>query len=295
MACYRPIPAYQLGSEPPRLWPPLGTENLQLPCGKCIGCKAARANQWAHRCEHEASIWKDNSFITLTYADERLPKDGHLSSTDFQRFLKRLRQHSSRHRSSIGRSHSANIRYFGCGEYGERHGRPHYHALLFNCTFNDQYQTGVRHGEPVFHSDTLQKLWPNGNHEIGTVTGRSAHYIAKYNLKKQGAGNFDADGVERPAPFLRMSLKPAIGATWLEKYHEDLQHGYLVQNGHQHGLPRYYKTSLKNKYTTTHELLQKHSQQHRIQTPTDNNTTARRLDAEKIHEQKKQKQEMREF
>ena len=49
---------------------------LTLPCGNCIGCRLERSRQWAVRCMHEASLYEDNCFLTLTYSPEFLPSDG---------------------------------------------------------------------------------------------------------------------------------------------------------------------------------------------------------------------------
>jgi hypothetical protein len=52
-----------------------------------------------------------------------------------------------------------------------------------------------------------------------------------------------------------MSLKPAIGAEWLAKYRDDLQHGYLVENGRKHAIPRYYKDKIRDTYPELRERV----------------------------------------
>lgn len=47
---------------------------VSIPCGQCIGCRLERARQWAVRCVHEASLYEDNCFITLTFDDQFLDK-----------------------------------------------------------------------------------------------------------------------------------------------------------------------------------------------------------------------------
>ena len=98
MACYHPILAYRskTGRDPiTGKWPIVfnitqgyADMPVQLPCGQCIGCRLERSRQWAIRCVHEASLYDDNCFITLTYDDERAVS---LNYTDFQLFMKRLR------------------------------------------------------------------------------------------------------------------------------------------------------------------------------------------------------------
>lgn len=286
MACYWPIPALQYGSEPPRLWPPKGAANLALPCGKCIGCRQARATQWAVRCKHEAAQWRHNTFITLTYDDDNAPKEGHLEPEELQRFFKRLRKHAYSTGSSIDSDRSGNIRYFACGEYGDKTDRPHYHALLFNAGFIDARKVG----KDLWESDALKELWPYGANRLGEATPAAAGYIAKYGLKKQGAGDHDKDGVWRPAPFLRMSLKPAIGSKWLEKYGTDLQHGYLEDNGFKHGVPRSYQAKLA---PMALEQLKQNAAKHRFGRKSDHNHPDRLRAAEVIHERRKQLTENR--
>ena len=67
-------------------------EVLKLPCGQCVGCRLERSRQWAIRCDHEASLYEDNCFITLTYRDADLPADMSLNLKHFQTFMKRLRK-----------------------------------------------------------------------------------------------------------------------------------------------------------------------------------------------------------
>lgn len=290
MSCYRPIPAYNGGSGRVQLWPPKGKANITLPCGRCIGCRTQKAAEWAARCEHEARSWPRNTFITLTYDDKHLPPENHLVPKHLQDFLKRLRKYADRNRSIIDRDSRSNIRFFACGEYGERTARPHYHAVLFNCGFLDQQKVG----KDLYHSPTLAKLWKWGGHRLGEATPAAANYIAQYSLKKQGAGNHDADGVWRPAPFLRMSLKPAIGANWLDKFADDLANGYLVRpEGRRMGVPRYYQKRLDKMRPEILERLKLNNERHRYENPSDNQYEERLQAAEIMHHRRKQLTEQR--
>lgn len=286
MPCYHPVAAYQeKAGDPVKFGIPGQRGNLALPCGKCIGCRTDRATTWANRSTHEASMWRHNSFVTLTYADEHLPQDGHLRPKDLTNFIKRLRAYDYRSGSALDRDRSSNIRFFACGEYGENTSRPHYHALLFNCAFRDKHRVG----QSLHESELLTKLWPYGAHRLGELTPASAAYVAQYNLKKQGRGDFDADGVERVAPFLRMSFRPAIGADWLADYAHDLQHGYLVQGGRKHPLPRYYRDKIKEHLPELREQIQTAIERHRLTGQIGDRKTPERLkDSETIHTRRKQ-------
>lgn len=221
-------------------------EVLDLPCGKCEGCLLERAQEWAGRCEQEASLWRNNVFVTLTYAPEFLPVVGGvatLSRRDFQLFMKRLR------RDRRG------VRFIVAGEYGKL-GRPHYHALLFNCAFPDRV---ILQGKDVrrpgshalYRSAELEGLWPLGYSSLGEVTFESAAYVARYTLKKAGAvvaegssGDRSADGkgVVREAEWMSMSLKPGIGAGWFEKYKREVfpLDEVVTKAGRRFRPPRYY-------------------------------------------------------
>lgn len=218
---------------------------MSVPCARCIGCRTDRASEWARRCVHEAAEWDKNCFLTLTYSESHLPRLGHLVPTDLQLFFKRLRQFTVRHPDIIAGDRSKGIRFFACGEYGDIRDRPHYHALLFNCFFNDQ----VRVGEALFESPSVSSLWEFGKHRIGECNVRSANYVAQYSLKKQyGAAAMEDTDVDfetgevvvRPQPFLRMSLRPGIGAGWLSRFAGDLSQGYLVVDGKKCRIPRAY-------------------------------------------------------
>lgn len=258
MACYHPIPAYQdtVGGGV-TLHPPIADTNLQLPCGTCIGCRTSHATAWARRAQHEASMWRHNTFLTLTYDDAHLPPDGRLEPDDLQAFIKRLRAHHSRVHTPPGKrirkkyrgmaryilsSPLGGLRYLGSGEYGETFGRPHYHLLLFNCGFNDLTLVAKN----LYESAFVARLWPQGKHKIGSLTGASANYVAQYTLKNVGKIAVTNDGEILQEPFLRVSTRPAIGTTFIQKFKNDLQAGYLVAEGSKQPIPRAYMKILHN-------------------------------------------------
>lgn len=242
MPCYSPLHAYKdkgkdasktlITFSRPKSW---RGEPLDLPCGQCIGCRLERSRQWAVRCMHEASLYKKNSFVTLTYNDEKLPSDNSLHKSHFQDFMKRLRK----------KYFPNKIRYYHCGEYGEKNGRPHYHALLFNLDFEDKKLHSVNHGNPLFVSNTLDSVWKNGYALIGDVNFDSAAYVARYIMKKvlgKGADSFYGD-LERE--YSTMSRRPGIGQGWFDLYRGDVYpHDRLVVNGVITRPPRYYDNLL---------------------------------------------------
>lgn len=212
---------------------------MQLPCGQCSGCRVERSRDWAVRCVHEAACHEHSVFVTLTYSDEHL---GSLSLVyrDFQNFMRRVR------RAKPG------VRFYACGEYGENFERPHWHALLFGCFFEDREPVRkLDSGFQLYRSGELEGLWPFGFSSIGDVTFESAAYVARYVCKKVtgmaaeshyeyvdiGSGEVS----QRRPEFNRMSLKPGIGARWFarfgsEVYPEDV----VVINGVKVSPPKYY-------------------------------------------------------
>lgn len=99
MPCYKPVKAFygsRLASGKREIVFSSGLaqscQPLALPCNTCVGCRLERARQWAMRCMDEASMHKENSFITLTFNDKNLPSNRSLDVSVFQKFMKRLRK-----------------------------------------------------------------------------------------------------------------------------------------------------------------------------------------------------------
>jgi hypothetical protein len=216
---------------------------IELPCGQCIGCRLERSRQWAMRCLHESSLHDRNAFITLTYDDSNLPLGGSLDYADFQKFMKRLR-----------RRVKSPVRFYMGGEYGQNGTiRPHFHACLFGFDFLDKvYFKKTSSGEKIYTSKLLESLWPFGLSSVGNVTFESAAYIARYCVQKVTGDLAEAhyrvitdDGeiIDRVPEFNHMSLKPGIGARWLEKFQTDVYpRDYVVINGVKTKPPKYYDT-----------------------------------------------------
>lgn len=195
---------------------------VQIPCGRCIGCRLKKSAEWAIRCHYEISEHENNCFITLTYDNDHLPSDQSLNKEHFQKFIKRLRKKTGQ-----------KIRYFHCGEYGSKLNRPHYHAILFGFDFNDKKLWTSKNGNLVYTSDILADTWGAGHCSIGDANFTTAAYIARYCTKKiYGEESHDhyashdlydlTDTGEKTPEYATMSLKPAIGLNWLEKYWSDL-------------------------------------------------------------------------
>jgi hypothetical protein len=240
MACFHPLSAFaradgRSGKVLIKFRPP--GEAIRLPCGQCIGCRLDRSLHWAVRCMHEASLYEENCFITLTYDDDHLPVDGSLDKAHFQKFMKRLRK----------RFRGRFIRYFHCGEYGEQLSRPHYHACLFNLDFPDKEAIRELASGFLYRSAILEKCWGHGFCSVGAVTFESAAYVARYCVKKvTGDARFDhyvsPDGVVMAPEYTTMSRRPGIGRSWYEKYSGDVfPWDECIISGRPVKPPRYYE------------------------------------------------------
>lgn len=245
MACYSPLTAFQAVSGEVFFVERSKHETartLFLPCGQCVGCRLERSRQWAMRCVHEASLFESNCFITLTYSEETVPSDGSLRYVDFQLFMKRLRK----------RFFPRLIRFYMCGEYGEKFQRPHFHACLFNLDFSDKVLLRRSDaGSCLYRSPVLEVLWPFGFSSIGELNFESAAYAARYVVGKvTGACAVDHYArVDRDTGELRwiepefshMSLKPGVGRRWIDRYERDVfPHDYVVIRGRKVKPPKYY-------------------------------------------------------
>jgi hypothetical protein len=62
------------------------------------------------------------------------------------------------------------IRFFHCGEYGDKTRRPHYHALIFGYGFPDKVLFKKQKSGDLFTSDILTKCWGMGHCLLGDLT-----------------------------------------------------------------------------------------------------------------------------
>lgn len=254
--------------------------HIDLPCGRCIGCRLKKSKEWSLRCVNEASLYSANCFITLTFNPENINKLGTLVKSDFQRFMKRLRKKYNGIDAVSDKNGNITfpIRYFHCGEYGENNTRPHHHACLFNFDFDDKEPWSVRDGVPLYRSESLERLWSkeiqpyeswkyrkediwesNGKYyvklgfcTVGEVTFESAAYVARYVTKKIGGdkakahyAKVDEDtgevlGQLQPE-YCTQSRRPGIGKGWFDKYFQDIyEKDYYAYQGKIFSAPRYY-------------------------------------------------------
>ena len=217
------------------------------PCGQCIGCRLEYSRGWAMRCVHEASLHKDNSFLTLTYNNENLPEDRSIYKSHLQLFIKRFRN-----------AITERIRYFACGEYGDLRGRPHYHVIIFGYMPNDtvlleaskfrSFQSRWHSGEDfsIYKSSFIEKLWTKGFITVGNVSYESAAYVARYATKKVTGKDAQQAYKGKLPEFALMSRSPGIGSDWIAKYKTDIYpKDYVTHKGQKLRPIRFYDERYK--------------------------------------------------
>lgn len=243
MSCYHPLHAFDVGNKTAegKIKYQIEAENvswvrnkkgfkvsnfIEIPCGKCIGCRLEYSRQWAVRCMLESKYHTDNYFLTLTYDEMNLPLVkgvaddgvieyvGTLQPKHLQDFLKRLRIYYKRHYDID------DIRFFACGEYGDKYHRPHYHVIIFGLPIPDlkYFTTNRKSNEVCYRSELLEKLWTHGIVGVGNVSFESCAYVARYVVKKRkgkDAAYYKAHGIE--PEFVRMSRRPGIASKFYDE------------------------------------------------------------------------------
>ncbi|QCS36220.1 replication initiator protein [Capybara microvirus Cap1_SP_164] len=205
---------------------------IEIPCGHCIGCRLKKSRDWATRAMLELQDHEESCFITLTYDDHHLPPRldavdtatgeiglspvHSLDVRDWQLFMKSLRKSLP----------DRKIRFLGCGEYGPKNMRPHFHAIIFGwCPSDLVFFKQNYKSQPVWTSPTLAKIWHRGFVTVGQVTFESCAYVARYTTKKLDSKfNLDQDSViygYRPE-FLLCSRKPGIAHNYYDVHVKDI-------------------------------------------------------------------------
>lgn len=215
---------------------------------------------------HEIQMHEENCFLTLTYNNENLPKNGSLNLKHFQLFMKRLRK----------KIEPRKIKFYHCGEYGDKTYRPHYHAIIFGYDFPDKkHHKNSPTGEKIYISKELDKLWEKGHCTVGNATFESAGYVARYILKKV-TGKDQASHYERIDPTTGeiINLKPeyasmsnGIGKAWLTAYKSDVYPtDEVIVNGKQCKPPKYYDRILESSEDPKDQKMVRHIKAARTRT-----------------------------
>lgn len=167
-----------------------------VPCNHCLNCGIARQLGWTIRICLEAQERISNSFLTLTYEEKSRP--GYLEYRDVQLFMKRLRKDTP-----------TTVRFFCVGQHGTRHGREHWHLILFGV--NSAELSAKLNGKsllipgrgPQHLVQQPTELWPGGSMHIAELNVHRARYAARYSLRSSLS--------DKSKDVVNMSRRPGIG------------------------------------------------------------------------------------
>lgn len=218
--------------ETPQLVDELGFPLKQaFPCGKCPICVASDSKDWMLRLQVEKDNSFNSHFITLTYNEKNIVRNGSvgiLVKRDIQLFLKRLRK-----RIADKFPDSPKLRFFAVGEYGPTTLRPHYHAIIFNLPTDCNLHR------------LIEGCWSKGFVTISPVTGNRIAYVASYSMFTFLFNPMGDTSVQNP--FRIMSRRPGIGEKFItaerHRYYQSHFDG-ITYKGFKYRFPRFYKDRL---------------------------------------------------
>lgn len=202
---------------------------VQVPCGWCQGCRIDRMSMWQDRFRFELlDNYKkgySGSFITLTYNDLDVPLSGSLKKAELAQFWKRVRYFLKgkdskyvKARAPFVLASNPNFRYISVGEYGDKIGRCHYHALVAGIS-------------PESMQELTALAWKFGFSDCKAVDSGGIRYVLKY-IQKQVHGKqleqlFTEKGLEPPF----FTASNGIGSAFLYENAENIRdnNGYRFQ------------------------------------------------------------------
>lgn len=246
---------------------------VKVGCKHCTECMQIRANEWAVRGHFELQQKEQNCFITLTYENNPIV----LHKEHMQKFIKRLRKNIE----------PLKIKYFSCGEYGDKKMRPHYHIIIFGYDFQDKTFWKMSQSEkPIYISHELDDLWQYGIATVQEANATTISYSAKYSAHLK---THLPDHLKNNPEYNTMSQNLGIDPI-LKKIETYLLTDQIYINGFSYKIPKivlekhfkkqhgvYYQDYVNN----YHEEMSKY----KIHTPEQNKTRARLAQKKILHTQ----------
>ncbi|AYQ58211.1 putative VP4 [Microviridae sp.] len=220
-----------------------------VPCGKCSECLNQRSKMYALRCLMEAREHEEVCSLILTYDKQHLG-DGRLHYDHVRAFFKRLRRYVEYRYGKTG------LKFFVCGEYGDKKKRPHWHMMVFGFRPHKErerivgYPGGTNNTEVRYKSLKLQELWEQGYVDVTDFDDTHAFYIARYVQKKFVKGS-DLDStlkqpIEDQEYCPQKFCSPGLGNEYFFKHMKTfLREGKIEVAGHTYAIPRCFKDLMK--------------------------------------------------
>lgn len=208
---------------------------MYVPCNKCLACRIARRREWSLRLAHQMQF-QPAMFLTLTYNDVNIPKNGSVSKRELQLFFKRFRK-----------IFGEDIKYFSCGEYGEQSFRPHYHAIVFGVPIKryidyDKNYIQFKRGNHTYFS-IASKFWTNGYVVATSCSIDTIQYVCGYVLKK--IKGYEKEYHDRCLTLPFQLQSQGLGKQFAFENAELIKSKlYLMYKGVKVSVPRYYRKLL---------------------------------------------------
>lgn len=228
-----------------------------VPCGQCMECRLKKSRETAIRCVHEASLHKHNCVITLTYDTDNLPPNGSIDPQHVVKFIKDLRAYDDYHNPNEGK-----FKTYGCAEYGEKFGRPHYHIILFGKRFHDEKQIYPGY----YTSETLTQIWGRGQTQVMDLTFESAAYVARYITKKLTGPEIHKYNGKLPEQTVCVTQK-GLGKEWFNQWKHEIYNGDQVFRQKRTGQtipmqpPKYYDRRYEIEHNIQYQRVKKARQE----------------------------------
>ena len=239
MKCYKPIliKYHKRDEDGNKI---TGEKHLMVRCGKCLACREEIAKEYTYRFMNEYKYFKYLYFITLTYEDDKLPRNAEgyetLDKKEITDYLKTININVKRHLPN------EKYKYFTAGEYGDQTMRPHYHVSIL-CNNPKVAQLFV-------------EKWHKGRIDFQAGDMRSVFYVIGYSNKKIGDNDsfYETNNIEKP--FRKFSR--GLGKTYYEENKNNLAGQYYGKLGNTRiALPNYYKNKLKGEDLVDIQELEK--------------------------------------
>lgn len=213
---------------------------INVPCGNCEECRAAKTREWQVRLTEEIRNWEHPYFVTLTFSPQALADicrkyDIHECNA--------VAAYAVRHMLELWRKkHKKSLRHWFVTELGhEGTERIHLHGIIFT---NEVLEFGEKDDNKMCR----WSYWKYGHIYVGDFcTLRTVNYIVKY-MNKIDLDHKGFKGV--------VLASPGIGSGWLDRMrHTPCNYGYRPRNtidyytlntGSRIKLPKYYANHLRN-------------------------------------------------
>lgn len=213
---------------------------IPIPCGKCMQCRISIQRKYVDRMFCSYFTHSTSAFVTFTYDDSHLRiKEGFINPTlskdDLHKYLDKIRHMIPS---------DVDYEYFVSGEYGDKFGRPHYHALFFGLDYE-------------LYKDFFERSWKLGSVKVLPCSVSSFRYVSKYVCKSYYKSDSEYYDYGIIPPFCKYSR--GLGSSVFYQYKDDIEkNGFFVFKGRKIYCNRYYFNKMM--YYTPKLLLYKQMQ-----------------------------------